>query len=298
MRRREFIKLLGGAALWPFVARAQQSKMPVIGFLNGASPETYTLYLARFLQGLKETGYIDGQNVTIEYRWARGHYDRLPAVAADLVRRQVTVIAATSTPAAFAAKDATTDIPIVIESGGDPVQLGLVTSLARPGGNLTGVANLSVEVGPKRLELLHEMLPKASVMALLINPTSPTAETQSREMQAVAGTLGLRLHVLHANAERDFDTVFTSLAQLKVGGLVIGSADPCFASRIEQPAALTVQHAVPAVYQFREFAAAGGLMTYGSSLADGYRLAGIYTGRILKGEKPADLPVVQSTRSS
>jgi putative ABC transport system substrate-binding protein len=295
--RRKFVSTFGGVVVAaPLAARAQQPTMPEIGFLNGASPQTYALYLARFLEGLKETRYIDGQNVRIEYRWAEGHYDRLRAMAADLVARQVTVIAATSTPAALAAKAATAKIPIVFESGGDPIRLGLVARLSRPSGNLTGVANLSVEVGPKRLELLHELLPSAQVMALLVNPTSPTAETQSREMQAVAGTLGLRLQVLHASTERDLDAVFASLAQLKISGLVIGSADPFFASRIKQLAALTVQYAVPAIYQFREFAAAGGLMTYGSSLADGYRLAGVYTGRILKGEKPADLPVVQSTK--
>jgi putative ABC transport system substrate-binding protein len=297
MRRREFIgSLIGTAVAWPLASRAQQSAMPVIGFLNGASPQTYALNLARFLQGLKEVGYIDGQNVTIEYRWAEGHYDRLPTMAADLVHRRVTVIAATSTPAAFAAKAATTTIPIVFTTSSDPVKFGLVTSLSQPGGNVTGAALMNVEVSPKRLELLHELLPTAKVMALLVNPASPTAETESKEMQAVAGTLGLQLHVLHASAERDFDTVFASLAQFKVGGLVIGSADPFFADHIEQIAALTVQRALPAVYQFREFTAAGGLMTYGSSLADGYRLAGVYTGRVLKGEKPADLPVMQSAK--
>jgi putative ABC transport system substrate-binding protein len=296
MRRREFISLLSGTAVgWPLVARAQQS-MPVVGFLNGASPDGYALNLARFLQGLKETGYIDGQNVKIEYRWAEGHYDRLPAMAADLVHRQVSVIAATSTPAAFAAKAATTTIPIVFTTSSDPVQLGLVTSLGQPGGNVTGAAELNVEVAPKRLELLHELLPTAKVIGLLLNPASPAADAQARDMQGAASTRGLKLHVLHASAERDLEPIFASLAQLSVAGLVIGSADPFFASRQEQLAAMTIRYGVPAIYQFREFAMAGGLMSYGSSLADGYRLAGVYTGRILKGEKPADLPVVQSAK--
>jgi len=296
MWRRDFISLLSGAAaVWPLAGRAQQPAMPVIGFLNGGSPDGYARMAAAFRQGLKEAGYVERQNVTIEYRWAEGHYDRLPMMVADLVHSQVSVIAATSTPAAFAAKAATTT-PIVFTTSSDPVQFGLVTSLSQPGGNLTGVAELDVEVAPKRLELLHELLPMAKVMALLVNPTSPTADAQSREMQAVAGTLGLQLHVLHASAERDFDTVFASLAQIKVSGLVIGSADPFFASQIEQLAALTVRHAVPAIYQLREFAAAGGLMSYGGSVRDAYRLAGAYTGRILKGEKPAELPVVQSVK--
>jgi putative tryptophan/tyrosine transport system substrate-binding protein len=220
----------------------------------------------------------------------------LPAMAADLVRLQVTVIAATSTPAAFAAKAATTTIPIVFTTGINPVQLGLVTSLSQPGGNVTGAAELNLELAPKRLELLHELLPTAKVIGLLLNPASPAADAESREMQGAASTRGLKLHVLHASAERDLEPVFASLAQLNVAGLVIGSADPFFASRQEQLAAMTVRHGVPAIYQFREFATAGGLMSYGSSLADGYRLAGVYTGRILRGEKPADLPVVQSAR--
>ena len=297
MRRREFISLLSGAAAgWPLAGRAQQPAMPVIGFLNGGSPDGYAPMVAAFRQGLKEAGYVERQNVTIEYRWAEGHYDRLPMMVADLVHSQVSVIVATSTPAAFAAKAATTTTPIVFTTSSDPVQFGLVTSLSQPGGNLTGVAELDVEVEPKRLQLLHELLPMAKVMSLLVNPTNPTADAQSRKMQAVAGTLGLQLHVLHASAERDFDTVFASLAQIKVSGLVIGSADPFFASQIEQLAALTVRHAVPAIYQLREFAAAGGLMSYGGSVRDAYRLAGAYTGRILKGEKPAELPVVQSVK--
>jgi putative tryptophan/tyrosine transport system substrate-binding protein len=270
--------------------------MPVIGFLNAASAQSYALPLAAFLRGLGEAGYVDGRNVTIEYRWAEGQNDRLPALAADLVDSQVAVIAATSTPAALAAKAATTTIPIVFEVGGDPVRLGLVSSLNRPGGNVTGVTQLNVEVAPKRLQLLHELLPTATVMALLINPANPTvAEPQLNEMLSAARTLGLELYVLNASTERDFDEVFAKLSQVRAGGLVI-EADPFFISRNDQLAALTVRHAMPAIFQFREFAAAGGLMSYGGSLTDSYRLAGVYTGRVLKGDKPADLPVQQATK--
>jgi putative ABC transport system substrate-binding protein len=252
--------------------------------------------LSAFLKGLGENGYVDGRNVAIEYRWAGNRIDRLPAMADDLVHRQVTVIAATSTPAALAAKAATTTIPIVFETGADPVQLGLVASLSRPGGNITGVTQLNWEIIPKRLELLHELLPAAGVMALLVNPTDPAnAEMQSREVLAAAHTLGLKLHVLNASTERDFDLVFAKLIHLRAGGLVVGG-DAMFNSRIEQIAALTVQHAVPAVYQWREFAAAGGLLSYGSEVTDAYRVAGVYTGRVLRGDKPADLPVQQATR--
>ena len=265
MKRREFITLLGGAAVaWPLAARAQQPALPVIGFLNSGSPSGYAPLLAAFMQGLKETGYVDGQNVTIEYRWAEGQYDRLPALIADLVQHQVTVLAATSTLAALAAKAATTTIPIVFTTSGDPVKLGLVDNLSRPSGNITGATQLNVEVGPKRLELLHELLPTATIIALLVNPTNPITETLSRDMQAAARTLGLQLHVLQASTERDFETVFATLAQLRTGGLVIASADGFFTSRAEQLAALTVRHAVPTIYQNREFAAAGGLMSYGS----------------------------------
>jgi putative ABC transport system substrate-binding protein len=248
-----------------------------------------------FRQGLKEVGYVDGQNVAIEYRWAQGQYDRLPALAADLVRRQVAVIAATTVPAAPAAKAATTAIPIVFVTGVDPVQEGLVASLNRPGGNLTGVTGLNLEVGPKRLELLHELMPTATIIVLLINLTSPDAETLSRDLQAAARTLGLRLHALHASTERDLDTAFATLNHLKPGALMIAT-DTFFNSRTEQLAALTARHAVPAIYQYREFTAAGGLMSYGGSNTDLYRLAGLYTGRILRGEKVADLPVQQSTK--
>jgi putative ABC transport system substrate-binding protein len=293
MRRREFIALFGGAAAWPLAAHAQQSAMPVIGFLGDITPDRY----AAFRQGLGETGYVEGRNVAIEYRLTEGHYDRLPALAADLVRRQVTVIAAMDgTPAALAAKAATTTLPIVFAVGVDPVEFGLVASLNQPGGNLTGITSLNVEVEPKRLELLHELVPTATGIALLVNPTSLTlAETQSKNLQAAARTLGVQLHVLHASTERDFETAFATLVQLRVGALVIGG-DVFFNNRTEQLAALSVRHAVPTIFQYRQFTAAGGLMSYGPSFTDSYRLAGVYIGRVLKGEKPADLPVQQLTK--
>jgi putative ABC transport system substrate-binding protein len=294
MRRREFITLVGSAAAWPIAARAQQPAMPVIGFLNGASPDGYAPYVTAFRQGLKEAGYVDGQNVAIEYRWAEGQYDRLPALAADLVRRQVVVIAAGAT-APRAAKAATATIPIVFTTAFDPVQEGLVVSLNRPGGNLTGVTALAVEVGPKGLELLHELVPTATVISLLVNPTNPSAEALSRDLQPAARALGLQLHILHASTERDFDTVFATLLQLRAGGLMIGT-DGFFITQIEQLATRTVRHAVPAIFQYREFTAAGGLMSYGVSNRDQYRQVGIYTGRILKGARPADLPVLQPTK--
>jgi putative ABC transport system substrate-binding protein len=297
MRRREFITLLGGAvAAWPIVARAQQPGMPVIGFLNSASRDGYVPELAAFMLGLKDTGYIDGQNVKIEYRWAEGHYDRLPALIADLVQHQVSVLAATSTAAALAAKAAKLTTPVVFTTSGDPVRLGLVDNLSRPSGNITGATQLNAEVGPKRLELLHELLPTATIIALLVNPTNPVSETLSRDMEAAARTLGLQLHVLKASTDQDLDTAFATLVQLRVSGLVIASADGFFTSRTEHLAALAVRHAVPTIYQYRELAAAGGLMSYGGNNKDSYRTAGIYTGRILKGEKPEDLPVQQVTK--
>jgi putative tryptophan/tyrosine transport system substrate-binding protein len=295
MQRREFITLLGGAAVtWPLAARAQQPVLPVIGFLNSASPAPFARMVTAFRQGLSEAGYVEGRNAAIEFRWAEGQYDRMPAMAAELVRRQVAVIIA-NTPGVQAVMAATTTIPVVFAVAGDPVKDGLVASLNRPGGNVTGVTVLGVEVGPKRLELLHEFVPKATIVALLVNPTSPFAETTSRDLQAASRTLGLQLHVLHASTARDIDDAFATLVQLQAGALVIGS-DPFFVSRIEKLAELTVRHAVPTIYQYREFAVAGGLMSYGGSLPDSFRTAGIYTGRILKGEKPADLPVQQSTK--
>ena len=294
IQRREFVAGLGGEAAWPVVARAQQSAMPVIGFLNGASSWEYSERAAAFRQGLSQAGYVEGRNVLIEYRWAEGHYERLPIMAADLVRRGVAVIFANG-PAVLEAKAATSTIPIVFNVAADAVQAGLVASLNRPGGNLTGVSNLGVEVGPKRLALLHDLVPMATIIALLINPTSPNAETQSREMKAAARAIGLQLNIAHASGERDFDTVFASLVQLRAGGLVIGP-DPFFNSRAELLAALALRHAMPTISQFRQFATVGGLMSYGGSQTDQYRLAGVYTGRILKGEKPSDLPVQQSTK--
>jgi putative ABC transport system substrate-binding protein len=305
MRRRELITLLGGAAvaptfLWLPAARAQQPALPAVGFLYGGSrgsPDSRVdLVLRVFHQGLAESGFVEGRNVAIEYRWAEYVYDRLPGLAADLVRRQVAVIVSIGGPAGtLAARAATTTIPIVFSIGGDPVRLGLVTSLNRPGGNLTGITNLNTEVLPKRLELLHELTSAATSVAALVNPTSPAAETQSRDLQAAAAALGLQLHVLHASSEREFDAVFATLARLRAGGLVI-AGDGLFVDRSEQLGALALRHATPAIFQFREFAAAGGLMSYGRLDTDGSRLVGVYAGRILKGEKPADLPVQQSTK--
>ena len=297
MKRREFLGVLGGAAAaWPLAARAQKSVMGVIGFVGSDSPDLYADRLRAFRLGLKEAGYVEGQNVAIAYRWAEGRNDSLPALTADLIGRQVAVIVATTTPSALAAKVATKTIPIVFFVAGDPIELGLVAGLNRPGGNLTGATTLTLEVGPKRLELLHQMVPSATAIALLVNPTSPNlAEAQSRDLEVPARALGLRIHTLHASADRDFDTAFATMAELRVGGLLV-SSDSFFFSRSRQLAALATRHAVPAIYGFRESAVAGGLMSYGGGLADSHRWMGVYAGRILKGEKPSDLPVQQSTK--
>jgi putative ABC transport system substrate-binding protein len=298
MQRREFITLLGGAAAaWPLAVRAQQPTMPVVGFLGSASPDQYAIRMRAFRQGLKEAGYVEGQNVAIEYRWAEGQNNRLPVLAAELVQRQVAVIVAGGgTASAVAAKAATATMPIVFAVAVDPVKIGLVLSLNRPGGNLTGITDLNAEVGPKRLELLRELIPTATIIALLVNPTNPIlAETFTRALKAAASTLGLQLHVLQASTERDFDPVFAALVQLRADALVI-MPDNFFNARSEQLAALTLRHAVPAIFEYRPFVAAGGLISYGSNEMEYYRLLGAYTGRVLKGEKPTDLPVVQSTK--
>ena len=283
--------------VWPLAARAQQPGMPVIGFLGSSSPDRFAKPLSAFRQGLNETGYVEGRNVTIEYRWADGQNDRLPALAADLIRRQVNVIAAPgSTPAALAAKAATATIPVIFQVGTDPVAAGLVASLARPAGNVTGVTNINTELVPKRLELLRELIPTANIIALLVNPTSPfITESISKDLQSATRALGLQLHILNASTEHDFDTVFATFTKLRADVLVI-APDAMFISQSEQLGALTLRHAVPAVTQFREFAAAGGLMSYGGSFTEPTRLVGVYTGRVLKGEKPADLPVMQATK--
>jgi putative tryptophan/tyrosine transport system substrate-binding protein len=266
----------------------------VVGFLNSRGPGENETILVAFRRGLQEAGYVEGQNVTIEYRWADNHYDRLPVLAADLVGRRVAVIVSNGPPI-MTVKAATSTIPIVFAVGFDPLTFGLVTSLSRPGGNLTGVSILDVEIGPKRLELIHELIPTATVVGLLVNPTTPAAEAIARDVQAAARVLGLQLHVLHAATDRDFDTVFATLAELRADALIIG-ADPFFTSRSRQLGELALARRVPAIYEFHEFAAAGGLISYGTSLADAYRQVGTYTGRILKGEKPSDLPVQQATK--
>ncbi|HEV2188075.1 MAG TPA: ABC transporter substrate-binding protein [Stellaceae bacterium] len=294
MRRRELL-LLGAASAWPLATRAQQPAIPVIGFLGTRAPDEDPQLAAAFGDGLKEAGYVDGQNVAIEYRFAENQYDRLPALAADLVRRQVAVITANG-PAAQAAKAATATIPIVFTAGFDPVEVGLVASMNRPGGNVTGITIIDVQLGPKRLELLHELVPAATVVAGLVNPSDPArAEKTSETLQAAAHTLGLQLHILNASVDGEFDAVFARLAKLRAGGLVIGG-QPFFNSRSEQLGALSLRHAVPTIFQFRAFTAAGGLASFGASITAMYRQAGGYVGRILKGEKPADLPVQQPTK--
>jgi len=296
IRRREFITLLGGAAAArPLAAPAQQPAMPVIGLLHPESPGTSADQVAAFRKGLSETGHVEGRNVAIEYRFAEGRNSQMPVLAADLVRRQVTIIAASSDAAALAAKAATTTIPVVFRVGVDPVEFGLVTSLNRPGGNLTGVTSLGIELAPKRLELFHEMVPSATVMGALTNPTNPGAEAVMRGVKQAARALGLQIHVLHASAERDFDTVFATLTELPAGGLLI-NADAVFMSGSAQLMRLALRHAMPTISQFREFPANGGLMSYGANIEETHRLAGVYVGRILNGAKPADLPVEQATK--
>jgi putative ABC transport system substrate-binding protein len=295
MRRREFITLLGGAAASPLAARAQQPAMPVIGFVGSRSLEDSVALVAAFRMGLGETGFSEGRNVTIEFHWAEGHYDRLPALAADLVRRQVTVIVTVGDPSVLAAKAATASIPIVFVAGVDPLRYGLVASINRPGGNVTGVSVLSEVLEPKRLELLRELVPTAAAVAMLVNPRNRRTEFDTKNVQAAAGSMGLQFIVLNASTESEIAAAFANLVQQGAGALIVG-ADPFLISQSEQLAALAAHHAIPAVHAYREFAAAGGLMSYGPSLADAYRQAGIYTGKILMGAKPADLPVEQSTR--
>jgi putative tryptophan/tyrosine transport system substrate-binding protein len=297
MKRREFITLLGGATAWPLAARAQQAaKLPTIGWVGGDSPDAWGDLLRAFRVGLRATGFIEGQNVAIEYRWTEGRNDKLPALVADAVHSQVALIVAATTPSVLVAKAATRTIPIVFFTAGDPVDLGLVTSLRRPEGNLTGATTLTLEVAPKWLQFLHEVVPAATSLAALINPTSPNlAETQSQDLQAAARARGLPLHVLRASTEPEFDTVFESIARLRAGGLVI-SSDSFFYSRISQLASLASRHSVPTIFAFREFVTAGGLMSYGGSLTESFRWVGVYAGRILRGEKVADLPVQQATK--
>ena len=297
MRRREFISLLGGgAATWPLAARAQQPAMPVVGILNPTTFGGVWLPLeAAFRQGLSDAGYTEGRNVRIEGRWAEGQYDRLPALAADLTQHGVAAIAAFTTPAAKAAKAATATIPIVFTTISDPVQIGFVASLNRPGGNMTGVSVLAVEVGPKLLELLHAAVPSAKAIGLLINPRNPNADAQSKNLQTAAQRLGLQLHVLNASTQGDLEPVFARVQELKVNALMIAQ-DALFNTQTGQLADLSARYAVPAIYPNRDFAEAGGLMSYGTDLRDAYRQVGIYAGRILKGEKPADLPVIQVSK--
>lgn len=297
MRRRDLIKGIGGSAVaWPLTARAQQPTIPVIGFVSGGSPDTFGYLVSAFRQGLSDTGSEEGRNVAIEFRWAEGQYDRLPSLLADLVQHQVTVLAATTTPGALAAKAATNSIPTVFATDGDPVRLGLVASLNRPGGNVTGVTQLNVEVGSKRVELAHELIPAAHAIALLVNPANPLAQPVLNDSQAAASALGLQFHIVEARNEGDFDGAFKAATDMHVDAVIIASADPLFGSRAEQLGAMALNHRLPAIHQFRRFAVAGGLASYGGDFLESYRQVGIYTGRILKGERPADLPVQQSTK--
>ena len=294
--RRDFITLLGGAAVaWPLAARAQQAAILVVGFLGAGAREPLREQIAAFQEGLKESGYIEGHNVAVEYRFAEGQFDRFPVLAAELVRRQVAVLFVASDGGALAAKQATRTIPIVFTAGDDPVASGLVPSLNRPGGNLTGVYQFAAGLEAKRLGLLHEMVPKATTIAVLVNPNYSGSENQLREVQEAAASLGVQLVIVRANVESDFDAAFSTLVQQRATALLV-CASPFFNIRRQQLVVLAARHTLPAIYEWREFAAAGGLMSYGTVFSDSYRQAGVYTGRILKGAKPADLPVVQSTR--
>jgi putative tryptophan/tyrosine transport system substrate-binding protein len=295
MKRREFITLLGGAATWPLAARAQQPAVPVIGFLHAAFPRGFTEAVAGFRQGLGETGYVEGRNVTIEYRWAEGQYDRLPALAADLDRRQVAVVFASSPPAVRVVKAENSMLPIVFAMGEDPIKEGLVTSLSRPGGNVTGFSWFSNQLFGKRLALLSEIVPNAAVLALLVNPNNPNADPDTKEAQLAAGQLGRQLQVLTAGTEGDIETAFTAMVQRQVGAVAVG-VDGFFLDRREQLVALAARHAIPAIFDRRQYPDSGGLMSYGANQVDSWRQGGIYVGRILKGEKPGDLPVQQSTK--
>ena len=296
MRRREFITVLGSAAAWPLAAHAQQPAMPVIGFLNAGLPESIAHLVAAFRKGLSESGYVEERSVTIEFRWSQGQYDRLPELAAELVRRRVAVIVAPGgMPAAIAAKAATTTIPIVFGTGSDPVQYGLVASLSRPGGNVTGVSAMNVELTAKRLGLLHDLLPGAALFAVLVNPNSPFTESAITDLRKAAFSIGRQLEVLTASTNHDINAAFATLVQKRADAVFI-NGDAFFTSRVVQLATLAVHHRVPAIYSVREFVAVGGLISYGASFADMFRQVGIYTGRILRGEKPADLPVLQATR--
>lgn len=295
MRRREFIGIVGGAVVWPLAARAQQVAIPVVGFLNSSSAQVQALPAAAYRRGLEQTGFVEGKNVLIESRWADGQYDRLPEFIADLIRRNVAVIMAGGPPAALAAKKATSTIPVVFTTGDDPVQVGLVTSINRPGGNVTGVHIFFSELESKKLGLLRELVPQATVIAALVNPKFTTAKNQTTELQEAARTFGQQIQIINASGERELDTAFASMAQSQVGALLV-AADPFFNTRREQIVSLAARYGIPAVYEQRAFATAGGLMSYGTSLPEGYRQAGIYTGRILKGERPADLPVVLSNK--